>query len=110
MADVILNITIPDAYITRALNAFATIVDTHMTIEARGFASEPQDEFNGRWDFIIAPKGVGETNKEFGERVLRELGKAVINMVDKAEDETRYRNEVATVAPPESDVPNDILT
>ena len=104
MADVILTITIPDAMVTRTLDAFNTITDTHMTIEAR------RDDFDGRWDFHILPKDTGETNKQFGQRVLRELGKAVINMVDKAEDETRYRTEVAAVVPPVSDVPEDVLT
>ena len=50
-----------------------------------------------------------ETNKEFGERVLRELGKAVVNMVDKAEDMNRYKTEVAAIEPPVSDVPSDVL-
>ncbi len=108
--DVILNITIPDAYTARALNAFTKISDCHITIEARGHNPDPALEFNGHWDFRIDPQGAGETAKQFGERCLRELGKAVINMVDKAEDEIRYRNEVGAVSPPVSDVPEDILT
>jgi len=109
MADVQLTITIPDAYVTRAVNAFTTITDTHMTIEARGHG-DPENEFNGRWDFSIEPKGDTETMKEFGERVFRSLGLAIINMVDKAEDETRFRTEVQAIVPPASDVPEDILT
>ena len=109
MADVTLEIIVPDAWVTRVLNAFNTIADTHMTIEARGSGS-PETEFDGRWDFRIAVKGPAENNKQFGERVLRELGKAVVNMVDVAEDNVRYRTEVGAITPPVSDVPEDVLT
>ena len=93
----------------KVLGAFNTVVDTHMTIESQGHASDPADEFNGRWDFRIDEKNGTENNKQFGERVLRELGKAVVNMVDKAEDDVRYRTEIATISLPVSDVPNDVL-
>jgi len=109
MADVILEITVPDAWTVKVLNSFTTITDIDIRIEARGFSSNPEDEFNGSWDFRIDPKDVTETNQEFGERVLRELGKAIVNMVDKAEDEQRYRTEIAAIEPPASDVPSDIL-
>ncbi len=81
-----------------------------MTIEARGSSPDPANDFNARWDFRIAPQQPGETAKQFGQRVLRELGKAVIKMVNKAEDETRYRTQVAAVVPPASDVPDNVLT
>ena len=109
MPDVILEVTVPDAWTVRVLNAFNTIADTHMTIEARG-SGDPATEFDGRWDFRIAAKAGGENGKQFGERVLRELGKAVVNMVDVAEDNVRYRTEVSAITPPISDVPEDVLT
>jgi hypothetical protein len=107
MADVILNITIPDAHVTRALDAFSTITDKHLTLTARG--SEAPD-FDGSWDFRIDPKDAGESNKQFGERCLRELGKAVINLVDLAQDTDRYKTDIDAVTSPESDVPTDVLT
>jgi len=110
MADVPLTIIVPDAWIIKVLDAFNKIAGTHMTIEARGSNPEPSLDFDARWDFRIDAKGVSETNTEFGQRVLRELGKAVINMVDKAEDETRYRTEISAILPPVSDVPTDVLT
>jgi len=109
MADIPLTIIVPDAWATKVLNAFNKIADTHMTIEARG-SGDPATEFDGRWDFRIAPKGAGENNLQFGQRVLRELGKAVVNMVDKAKDEKRYRTEIAAVVPPVSDVTDNVLT
>ena len=110
MPDAILSITVPDAWVVRVLNAFNAITDTHMVIEARNYTPDPADEFDGHWDFRIEDKQPAETNKQFGERVLRELGKAVVHMVDKAEDDIRYRNEVAAITPPSSDVPDDILS
>lgn len=110
MADVILEVTVPDAWTTRVLNAFNKITDTHMVIEARGHLPTLLNEFDGRWDFRIEDKQPTETNKQFGERVLRELGKAVVHVVDKAEDRIRYKAEIAAIASPSSDVPDDILT
>ena len=110
MTDVILNVIVPNTWMIKVLGAFNTITDINMSIEARGHAPNPEDEFDGRWDFRIEGKLSTETNKQFGERVLRELGKAVVHMVDKAEDYTRYRNEVAAITPPSSDVPDDILS
>jgi hypothetical protein len=110
MADVILNITVPDAWVTKVLNAFNTITDTHMTVSSRGSNPNPALDFDGHWDFRITDKVVSEDNKEFGERVSREILKAVVNMVDKAEDSVRYKTEVAAIVAPASDVDPDILT
>ena len=110
MADIILEVTVPNQWTTRVMEAFTTIADTHLTIESRGSQNMPDgSDFDGRWDFRIEPQMVGETAVQFGERVLRELGKAVVNMVDKAEDEVRYRSEISAINPPASDVPNDVL-
>ena len=113
MADVILEVTIPDAAITRVTNAFTTIADTHLEIHARGSrdpeAVDPEFEFSGKWDFRIDPQAGGETMKQFGERVLRSLGLAVIKMVDLSEDTIRHADAVAAVDPPASDVSDDVL-
>ena len=105
MADVILEITVPEAWVSKVLNAFNKITGTQMQIEAMGHP----DGFDGRWSFTIAEKQPDENNKQFGERVLRELGIAVVNMVDIAEDSERYNTAVFAITPPASDVPTDIL-
>lgn len=105
MADVVLNITVPEVWTTKVLDAFNAIAGAELILETRNHISYP----NGRWDFRFSGKQPNETDKQFGERVLRELGKAVVNMVDHAEDEVRYKNEVAAIVPPSSDVPTDIL-
>ena len=108
MADVILEVTIPDAATTKVLNAFTAIADTHLEIHARG-SGDPETEFRGKWDFRIDPQAGGETAKDFGERVLRSLGLAVVKMVDLAEDTIRHADAVAAVDPPASDVSDDVL-
>lgn len=79
-----------------------------MTITSIG-SGDPETEFSGQWDFRIQPKDIAENNKEFGERVLRELGKAVVNMVNLTEDIKRYRTEISAINPASSDIPEDIL-
>lgn len=107
MPDVILENKIREVNQPKVLNAFNTITDTYITIKVSGSS---ENEFDGQWDFGIQEKQPTETNKQFGERVLRELGKAIVHMVDKAEDRVRYRAEVAAIEPPASDVPDDILS
>jgi len=53
---------------------------------------------------------VAETQIEFGERVLRTLGIAVLRLVDYAEDQDRYQTEVSAITPAAQDVPDNIFT
>jgi len=110
---VILEVPVPDAAVTQVMGAFTTIVDTHMTLSARGSrdpeAADPEFEFSGKWDFRIDPQEAGENDKQFGERVLRSLGLAVVKMVDLSEDTIRHADAVAAVDPPASDVSDDVL-
>lgn len=110
MADVILNVTVPDAWVTKVLDAFNNITDEQIIIYIYNPLSTPERDLNKKWKFTIQSKQSSENNKEFGERVLRELGKAVVNMVDIFEDKLRYEAEVDALSLPISDVPTDILT
>ena len=108
MADVNLQLIIPDAHTIKVLDAFNVIVDNHIKIDVQS-SDIRHNDFTGSWDFRIDPKSIEETNKEFGERVLRELGKAMVHLVDKAEDRIRYRNEIDAIDPPASDAPEDVI-
>jgi hypothetical protein len=113
MADVLLTITLPHAWVPKTLDAFLAIADTHITITSRGSAENPEDDFSGSWDLRIDDPGVLNTaaeKKAYGEKVLRELGKAIVNMVDLAEDKDRYQTEINAVTAAASDVPDDVLT
>ena len=103
MADVALNLNIPDAYVTRAVDAFKGLAGKRIEMMAHG------EDFNGNWSFQIAPKTGAEDMKQFGTRFFRELGLAAIRMWDYAEDQDRYRDEVRTITPASQDVPDGAI-
>jgi len=108
-AAVQLTLTVPDAAVPVVMETFNTLAGTHMTLEARGHAREPEDEFDGRWDFRIAPKDPNETNKQFTERFTKELIRASVRLVESAKEYKRYREEVGAVKPPDVNVPDGII-
>lgn len=101
MADVVLSITIPDAWRTTTLAAFTAVVGASMTLQS-------SNGLNTQWTFTIPAQG-GLTDRQFCEKVFRELGEAVVNMVDIDADRTRYNTELAALTPPASDVPDNIF-
>ena len=105
MADILLEVTIPDAHTVKVLAAFDSIAGNRMTIEN----SDPPVGSHGHFEFSIDPKDGGETDKQFGERATRELIKSIIKMVDKSEDETRYRTDIAAVSPATEDVDEGVV-
>ena len=105
MADILLEVTIPDAHTVKVLAAFDSVTGNRMTIET----SDPSVGSHGSVEFSIGPKDGGETDKQFGERVTRELIKSIIKMVDKSEDETRYRTDIAAVSPAAEDVDEGVV-
>ena len=109
MPDITLNTLVKEAVQDKVIGAFTTLAGTRMELNARG-RGDPENEFDGRWDFTIPEQQEGENLVAFSERFLRSLGIAAVKMVDIAEDTVRYRDAVAAVAPPESDVPDDVLT
>ena len=104
MADVTLEITIPEEYTEYVLEAITALAGTNMSIEIHNTSTN----LNGSWNFTIAPQG-SETAKQFGERFLRKLGIAAIKLYDYVEDNERYRGEVSNITPPTQDVPDNIL-
>lgn len=94
MADIILQIIIPEVSVTKVLNTFKKITGTKLIIISH------DDDFEKHWNFIIPPKDVSETDKDFVKRIFKEMGNAILNMVSYAEDELRYKAEIATIVPP----------
>lgn len=103
MADIVLNITIPEEHQQRVIDAFTLASGKGLQL------SVCHDVVDGRWNFVIDPKQPDETMKEFGERFLKGLGIAVIRLVDLCEDTQRYRTEIADIDQPSQDVPDDVL-
>lgn len=108
MADVTLQITIPDAHTDRVLSAFNKASGARIDMNAH--KSTETAEFNANWNFTIEPQGGAETAKQFAVRFILEQIKAVVKMVDYAEDQDRYRTEVSAITPATQDVPEEIVT
>lgn len=100
--DVVLSITIPDAWVATTLAVFTAIAGANMTLQS-------SDGLNTQWSFTIPVQG-GLSDRAFCEKVFRELGEAIVNMVDIDADRTRYNSEMAGIVPPASDIPDDIFT
>ena len=107
-AAVDMTITVPDAAVTPVLEAMEMLAGTHMTLEARGHGN-PEEEFDGRWDFTIAEKAAGETQKQFAERFTKELLRASVRLVRQAEEDARYRAEIAEIEPPDVNIPDGVI-
>lgn len=104
MADVVLQLTIPDANVERILTALNKLAGKPLSIEATD-----SDWWRGIWQYSFEPKTVDETNKDFAVRVIKENIKAMVRMVEYAQDVERYKTIVATVSPPTQTVPDNII-
>ena len=60
--------------------------------------------------FDISEKQVGETDLQYGQRVLRELGRNYMRASELNTDRDRYKTDLETITPPGEDVPADIFT
>ena len=108
MADVTLQITIPEAHTGTVLDALNKTSGASLSISAQKFTENKV--FDSEWRFMYEPKGATETNKQFSVRAILELVKALVKMVDYAEDQDRYRTAVTAIPQAEQDVPDDIIT
>ena len=102
MADMILSITVPDAWVARTLAAFTEIAGATATLQS-------SNGLNTQWHFTMPSQG-GLSDSAFCKKIFCELGEAIVNMADIDADQARYNAEVAGLTPPASDVPDDIFT
>jgi len=103
MADVQLTINIPDAYVTRAVEAFNGLSGKRININVNG------EDFRGDWRFTIDPKDEAESLKEFGTRFIRELALATVRLWDYAEDQDRYSAEISGLTLPSQNIPDGAI-
>ena len=101
--DVPVTITIPDAHTTKVLNTYLTLAGKRIELMVHG------ENFNGNWTYTFDTKDAGESNTEFAKRVFSDGIKAMVKLVDLAEDQDRYRSEVAALTPAAQDVVDGIL-
>ena len=109
MADIVLETTIPDAWQAPVIEAFLELGGKRIEIRV-----ESMDGSHYRSDWIIKDgnfpeKNGGESLVQYGERVLRELGKAVVFAHDKKKDDDRVKGEYAAIVPAANDLPDDVI-
>ena len=107
MADVTVQLTIPEAAVPKVVDAFTKLSGARMSLDADKMVNDTM--FNGRWDFTVSEQGA-ETTKQFAIRFILELIKATVKLVDYAEDRDRYSAEVSAIPQPSQDVPDNIIT
>jgi hypothetical protein len=101
MADIDLTVTIPDSKAVRVQEAFNGMANNKIQMQF--------DNINH--EFIYDERQNGETNKEYAQRILRELAKSLIKIYELDKDfKERYIPEIKAVQEPAINVPNDILT
>jgi len=103
MADVKLEITIPDTHVTRVLEAFTGLAGIQLGLEAH------EEEYHGSWSYKYQPKQTGENNRDFAIRAIKQNILALVRMYDYSQDKERYRNAVAQIPRAKQDVPDNII-
>jgi hypothetical protein len=100
MADIILNITVPDEHTQRVIDAVDNFADKKLYLRS-ATGSEISFEY--------IEKQPEETVKQYGERWLRTLGIQLIRLNEYKEDESRYKDDISSLIAPSESVPEDIL-
>ena len=103
MADIILELTVPEAYTTRVLEALEWAAGKQLNIDIHG------ENTHGNWSYSYPVRQVGENARDFAARAIRQNILAMVRMADHAQDSERYRAEVSAITPPSQDVPDDII-
>ena len=102
MADITLQLTIPDQYITRVLNAFETLADKDIIVVV--------ESEKAQFSYNYESKQQGETNRDFADRAIKECIRSIVRVADYIIDKERYDAEVTNISPAGQDVPDDIIT
>ena len=98
-----ITLSIPDEHVSTILDTFNKLASANIELLA------DKHDYSGRWNFSYSPKGSEETARDFAKRVILEHVKAMVRLVDYAEDQDRYSDAVAEIPRPEQDVPDDII-
>lgn len=98
-----IKITIPDQHIQRVLEALTELSGKNIELMVHS------ENFDGCWSYSYSLKDANETNKQFAIRAIKENIRAMVRLVDYAEDYERYRTEITTISSPVQDVPDEIV-
>jgi hypothetical protein len=100
MADVIIEVTLKDAHVNKILEAINAYAGVKIGIKPKEGAV---------WSFSYGTKQDGETNKQYGERFVRELIKAFVRTHDYNTDLGRYSSDIDSISLPSHSIPNEIV-
>ena len=102
MADINLNITVPEAHAATTLEALEALAGLDLKVASKTL--EAVHLFN------FKEKQQGESNKDFVERATIEIVKALVKLKFLGDDRAKYKDDVSNIVLDETAVPNDILT
>lgn len=102
-ADVILELTVPDAYVPRAIDAFNGLQGKKITI------SYSMNDSSAYTRFTFPTKDPNETTKDFAERGVRRTIKALIEAYEYELEVERYNSDIQNIDPIDVNVPDEII-
>ena len=102
MPDISLTVTIPDAHVSRVVDAVTANADRTIKVEVQ-YGCSPSRTFS------YEPKQVGETNQQFGQRVVAGFIRALVRCHEFAADHQRFVAEQATITQPTESVPDEVV-
>jgi hypothetical protein len=101
MADVTLNVTIPDAHVATVLRMLNGLADKDLFLRSNGVIE---------WKFNFIGKQSGETNKAFAERYIKQFIRASVRLNEYKLDAKRHEMETLAITKPAQNVPDEIVS
>jgi hypothetical protein len=101
MAEIELQATLNGEYMTRIFDGFNGCAGINIVMQPEGGSD---------WTWMYAPKQGGETDKDYAERIVREMIRAIVRCSEYSEDVVRHSEDVNDITPPSQDVPDEIVT
>ena len=98
MAQIIIDID--DLDVTRAIDAFTGLADENLEINGLGNTK----------DFEYSTKATGETNIQFGKRVIAKIMVQFVKLYEKAQDKERFNSDIEAIEQVTENVPDDLIT
>ena len=100
MADIDLTITLKSDFISRILDSLNGSADKNISLSI-------DSGVHFEWSYVN--KAEGESNKQFGERFLKEMIRAFVRTFELSLDQTRFSDEINALIPISQSVPNEIV-
>ena len=107
IAAVTVEITVPNASVSRIMAAFNGLSGKMMSIEV--MSDDTENPLDGRWGFKVPVKDPNETAQNFAKRFTKELVRSSVRLYESAEAYNDYREAVSQIQVPDVNVPDGIV-